>query len=515
MSRALGLLPVGKRREASRSKETASAVSLHLAHGNSSRSGVLRLTARLAPAGTRGPGLLRRDFGHWVSLHTPGSEFPQPNVDPLTHSVLGIACALVATRKPENRRAAALAGLAAGTLPDADIFLKSPGDPLFALEYHRHFTHSFAFSPVIMLLGAGAAWLLLRTFRRQVEFRSLMVPALIAVWGHILCDLWTSYGTRVFWPFSQDRLALDWISVIDPLLTLPLAVLALWAIFRKSRSMAAAGLGWAGIYLTLCVVQQHRAAATLENWIASRGHTADRVLVKPSFGNIIVWRGLYLADGHYHAAAIRAGRPGDVRLIPGESVPFLAGPAADFRDWQGLPANSTAVRDVRRFYHFSSEWVSWHPDAVGDVLGDLRYAQMPGDFRPLWGIEFDRAEPQKHVDWLTFRSLNRTTFAPLWELICGRGFSITAEKAQRRARMILSVNTLCTPVQVLAFSARRLQLSITPTSIQALARDARIWLWPARVARQRALRRKRESARPTFGQPLAPAPNPPGALASS
>ncbi len=67
MSRALGLLRVGKRREASHSKETASAVSLHLAHGNSSRSGVLRLeqgvitqlcafgSARLSRMGFAGP----------------------------------------------------------------------------------------------------------------------------------------------------------------------------------------------------------------------------------------------------------------------------------------------------------------------------------------------------------------------------------------------------------------------------------------------------------------------------
>ncbi len=56
MSRALGLLPVGKRREASHSIGTAFAVSLHLAHGNSSRSGVLSLGFRVyAVLGT----------GHW------------------------------------------------------------------------------------------------------------------------------------------------------------------------------------------------------------------------------------------------------------------------------------------------------------------------------------------------------------------------------------------------------------------------------------------------------------------
>ncbi|MFN0128077.1 MAG: metal-dependent hydrolase [Verrucomicrobiales bacterium] len=343
-------------------------------------------------------------------------------MDPLTHAVLGIAGALAATRKTENRRAGALAGFVAGTLPDADVLLRSPHDPLFALEYHRHFTHSVAFSPVIMLIGAGTAWLILRGFRQRVAFTSLLLPALVAAWAHIVCDLWTSYGTRVFWPFRQDRLALDWISVIDPLMTLPLAALSLLAVLRKSRRAAIAGLGWVGFYLALCVVQQHRASVALGNWIAFRGHTAERVSVKSSFGNIIVWRGLYLAEGNYYASAIRPGRPGDVRLIPGESVPFLAGPATDDHDWQGFPARSTAVRDVRRFYHFSGDWVAWNPQAGGEVLGDLRYASMPAEFNPLWGIDLDRDNPQNHVQWVTFRRLNRTSFAPLWALIRGQGF---------------------------------------------------------------------------------------------
>lgn len=344
-------------------------------------------------------------------------------MDPVTHSVLGIACALAATPDPARRRAAAVAGLAGGLWPDADIFLNSPDDPLFALEYHRHFTHSFAFSPVIMLTGAVTAWGLLRVFRQRTAFRSLLLPALIAGWSHIFCDLWTSYGTRALWPFSDDRLALDWISVIDPLMTLPLAALAGWAVLRKCRRTAMAGLGWAMIYLAFCIFQQHRATEALETLIASRGHTAERLSVKPSFGNTVVWRGIYLADGQYHAAAIRPGWPGDVRIKAGESIPFLRGPFGDGSDpWHELPGNSTALSDVRRFYHFSSDWVSWHPDANGDVLGDLRYAQMPGDFSPLWGIGIDREKPHSHVSWLTFRRLNKDTFAPLWELISGEKF---------------------------------------------------------------------------------------------
>lgn len=346
-------------------------------------------------------------------------------MDPVSHSILGIACALAVTRRPEYRRPAALAGMAGGLWPDADIFLQSAADPMFTLEYHRHFTHGIGFTPVIALIAAASAWLILRLFRQRTAFRPLLLPGFIAACSHIFCDLWTSYGTRALWPFSQERLALDWISVVDPLMTLPLLILVLWAVFRKSRRLATIGLGWAAFYLSLCVIQHHRAMTALEGWIASRGHTAERITVKPSFANIVVWRGLYLAGGEYHCAAIRPGLPGDVRLKAGESTPWLAGPADASTDWQGLPAGSTAVNDVIRFYHFSSGWVSWNPvegSASDSVLGDLRYAKLPYTFGPLWGIGLHRENPARHADWLTFRDSRANEFVPLWELIRGNGF---------------------------------------------------------------------------------------------
>ena len=38
---------------------------------------------------------------------------------------------------------------------------------------------------------------------------------------HGIIDSLTSYGTQLFWPFSNDRFATNTISIIDPLFTLP------------------------------------------------------------------------------------------------------------------------------------------------------------------------------------------------------------------------------------------------------------------------------------------------------
>jgi inner membrane protein len=321
-----------------------------------------------------------------------------------------------------QRRTAAVAGLAAGLLPDADIFLISPADPLFSLEYHRHFTHSFAFSPVMMLLAAGLANCVLRVFRRPAPFRSLLWPALVAVWSHIFCDLWTSYGTRAFWPFTDDRSALDWVSVIDPLLTLPLVVLVLVGLVRNRLRPIVMGLIWVGCYLTGAVLQQKRATAALEALMAASGHVPVRYTVKPSFGNIVVWRAIYEVGGFYHVAAIRCGAK--VAIYEGERVAAVRVPSGN-GPWElphssvPLPTGSVQVRDVARFAHFSDNWLAWHPEIPG-VLGDMRYAQVPNRIAPLWGIRFDTSRPQEHVKMQMARRNDPQIWQTLWAMILGR-----------------------------------------------------------------------------------------------
>ena len=67
-------------------------------------------------------------------------------MDPLTHAVLGAACAQVVLQK-QDKRNAWLVGALAAMAPDLDIVIRSASDPLLPLIYHRHFTHSLIFAP--------------------------------------------------------------------------------------------------------------------------------------------------------------------------------------------------------------------------------------------------------------------------------------------------------------------------------------------------------------------------------
>ena len=56
-------------------------------------------------------------------------------------------------------RRAWLYGCVGGLAPDLDVFIRSSADPLVALEYHRHFTHSLLFIPIGGTL-VGLPWAL-------------------------------------------------------------------------------------------------------------------------------------------------------------------------------------------------------------------------------------------------------------------------------------------------------------------------------------------------------------------
>jgi len=84
-------------------------------------------------------------------------------MDPLTHALLGATAAQAALGHRLGRRAW-LPGALGGLLPDADILIRSTADPLLAIEYHRHFTHAFAFIPVGGVVAASP-WLVQRRYR--------------------------------------------------------------------------------------------------------------------------------------------------------------------------------------------------------------------------------------------------------------------------------------------------------------------------------------------------------------
>ena len=150
-------------------------------------------------------------------------------MDPLTQGTLGATLAQSAAR-PEKTRAFAAAGAVAGLAPDLDILIRSATDPIVYLEFHRQFSHSLLFIPV----GAGICALILAPLlKRWLTGRELFLAALLGYASHGLLDACTSYGTHLYWPFSDQRVAWNLISIVDPVFALGLSAAVIYGVLRR------------------------------------------------------------------------------------------------------------------------------------------------------------------------------------------------------------------------------------------------------------------------------------------
>lgn len=315
-------------------------------------------------------------------------------MDIVTQGLLGAVAAQVVSR-PGQLRAAAAIGMFAALLPDADVLIRSAEDPLLTLAYHRHFSHSLIFVPFGALLVALCCWPFAR--RSPISFARVYGYALAGCATAGVLDACTSYGTHLFWPFSDTPVALSIIAIVDPVFSGVLLVFGGLGWLLRRRYLAVIGLLLALSYLALGVVQHQRALNLAEALAVERGLEPDRILVKPTLANLVLWRSVLQVDDRAYVDALRVGL--DTRVYPGAQANLLK------PQQQGLPGDSRAHRDLERFYQFSDGWLVRHPERP-HLYGDLRFALLPNSAVPLWGIELDPSEPERAPRWVTLREMS-------------------------------------------------------------------------------------------------------------
>lgn len=310
-------------------------------------------------------------------------------MDIVTQALLGASTAgVVAT--PRERRMALVVGAIAGMLPDADTLIRSDRDPLLFLEYHRHFTHSLVFIPVGGLVAALLLWWF---FRHSLTFGRLTLYAVAGIGCAGLLDACTSYGTHLFWPFTPEPVAWHLLAIVDPVITLSLVVGIVLAARGRTATPLVLALTVSVAYLGFAWAQQQRARQALASVVETRGHQPTAVIVKPTLGNVLVWRGVYRWEGRLYADAIRAGWGDGICVVPGASAPLVSVGPLEPREW---------ARFAARLSRFAGGYVVAHPNLPG-AIGDARFAMLPGSVRPLWGV---RPDPKTGASYFTDRRLS-------------------------------------------------------------------------------------------------------------
>ncbi len=261
-------------------------------------------------------------------------------MDPITHAASGalLAYALPAKYEPETRLLVVFAALMAAS-PDVDVFFATL--PVDYILLHRGITHSLVAVPILALLWALLAYPLycrraqrkralsllpaggtvltespkrsvIKRFKRVMQivregggawtFPKIFALACACLLLHIWLDVVTTYGTMIFLPFSEYRVRLNGVFIVDILLTLPL-LLTMWH-GASHRPYAIMGLIWICIYPAACVgVRYYHEAEWRSQWqqeavVQERGALVD-LMVFPDALAPWNWRVVYETQKPY------------------------------------------------------------------------------------------------------------------------------------------------------------------------------------------------------------------------
>lgn len=306
-------------------------------------------------------------------------------MDSLTHVLFGATLAQTGFRQRLGSRAI-VAAIAITSLPDLDVAAAWVNGRFAEWQHHRGFTHSLLFAPVA---GPLIGWAIDRIERRQSKpppgdavggdrFRWWIWLSVLALLTHPILDVFTSYGTQLFWPLTSARFAVDAVAIIDPVYSL--------------------------IPLTFALI-----------YGAVRPEAAKRVGLKVfAFMAAYVAGAAVLNDQVEKIAAADFGRPGDIRAYPLLLQPYFRRVVAITPEaahvgyyslinpkpiaWQTYAnGKGPAIDAVRRtneaklFEWFSMDKVLWRamPDGAGGTrveATDLRYGMTGATDSGQWGI---------------------------------------------------------------------------------------------------------------------------------
>ncbi|MGE9984698.1 metal-dependent hydrolase [Desulfovibrio sp. SGI.169] len=248
-------------------------------------------------------------------------------MDPVTHAASGAVAMLALPSRPASRWAVPLAALAAAS-PDLDILFAST--PLQFLLLHRGITHSLAGVPALGLLLALCCRPLWRASTpERWSFGKVWLLACAMLLLHIWLDAVTTYGTMIFLPFSHERVRLNGVFILDPLLTLPL----LWAVWRwrRGRARMLLALAWVFLYPALGVGLNAWHAAQTEARLRAEHRQVSRLTVLPDAFAPFFWRALFAEQGP------------DGMQVREQSLDALGRPRAPETSHQAAPAALVAA----------------------------------------------------------------------------------------------------------------------------------------------------------------------------
>lgn len=231
-------------------------------------------------------------------------------MDTLTHALSGALLARAtepAAARPDQlaRGARMWVGFWAAAFPDTDFILNFI-DPLTYLTAHRGMTHSIVLLP---LWASGLALLFTWFTRRRYSWRSFVGLCALGIGAHITGDVVTAFGTMVFTPLLDVRVAWPVTFIIDPYFTAIIVLgLAVSAIWKRTRIPAAFALAVLTAYVGFQGFLHNRALGVGAAYAATRGMGEPAIHALPQPFSPFHWMIAVENRDDYHLAYVSLAR---------------------------------------------------------------------------------------------------------------------------------------------------------------------------------------------------------------
>ncbi|WP_034059176.1 metal-dependent hydrolase [Lacinutrix jangbogonensis] len=290
-------------------------------------------------------------------------------MDSITQIVLGAACGEAVLGKKIGNKAL-LFGAIGGTIPDLDVFIGKLfyGNEIDIMLFHRGFMHSILFS----VLGAFLiGWLVFKGYNTGKRKGSTTLKGwiLLFFWSlftHPILDCFTPYGTQLFAPFSNYRVAFNTIAVADPLYTFPFLIcMIVLMVFKrntpKRKKWLTYGIAISSIYMLFTLGNKLYIDSVFKKSLAEKNIEYSRFSSQPSILNNILWYGIAETETTYQVAFYS-----------------LFDKSARFSEWKELPKaraiSPSNYQDLRDLAWFSNGYFSVEKLSNDNYLyNDLRY----------------------------------------------------------------------------------------------------------------------------------------------
>ncbi|WCO00458.1 metal-dependent hydrolase [Psychroserpens ponticola] len=228
-------------------------------------------------------------------------------MDSLTQIVLGAACGEAVLGKKIGNKAL-LFGAIGGTIPDLDVLVGRWifNNEIDIMAFHRGFMHSILFSVIAAFVFGWLIFKLYNSGKRKdsTTQKNWMWLFFWCLFTHPILDCFTPYGTQLFAPFSNYRVAINNISVVDPLYTIPFLICMIVLMFFNRKTTRRhlwlkLGVGISSVYMAFTLVNKVYINSVYKASLVEAGINYNRFQTQPSILNNVLWYGVAETDSSY------------------------------------------------------------------------------------------------------------------------------------------------------------------------------------------------------------------------